>query len=403
MFEAITYRNAIGPGPLIDIGALAEGLIFYGRVVIAANSATIEELLTRIPPFILLSLLRDGRLEIHYMEDHTGVSSDTLSNGRSVHGLIRFSSPAHIIEKVGPQKFRAAAGNTSQAKIGASQFTRLLNPLSHSGFDQESLLQTFSEGDTIQDAVKALIREVAPTFESPNDFRFKVERERNGQFSVDTNIDFSSLNKIYHRVVPPEHSTITEAYILALVQGAYLASFLAASLNTEIAVHPIEKAVQASAIDSVVRKYTQSQLQIERFADLTLSGGHAIREAVNSGAVPFASVVKLLDSADKFRHWLHQQPADANLVRAYYQETIKDSWIAKLPGKSMRWGIFTGIGLGIDALGAGGLGTATGVAVSAIDSFLADKLVGGWKPHQFVERDLKTLFNPVEKVGSGKG
>lgn len=397
MFEAITYRNTIGPGPLIDIGALAEGLIFYGRVVIAANSATLEDLLTRIPPFILLSLLRDGRLEIHYMEDTTAVSTDTLSNGRSIHGLIRFSSSDHAIEKIGPQKFRAAAGTSSQAKIGASQFTRLLRPLSQSGFDQESLLQTFSEGDTIQNAVRALIHEVAPTFATPTDFRFKVERERNGYFSVDTNINFSNLNNIYHQIVPPEHSTVTDAYILALVQGAYLASFLAASLNTEIAVHPIEKVVQASAIESVVSRYNQSQLQIESFSDLTLSGSHAIREAVNSGAVPFASVVKLLDSADKFRHWLHKQPADENLVRAYYQETIKDSWVEKLPGKSMRWGIFTGLGLGIDALGAGGLGTATGVAVSAIDSFLADKLVAGWKPHQFVERDLKTLFGPVAK------
>ncbi|RTY02762.1 hypothetical protein EJ576_05505 [Pseudomonas sp. C 49-2] len=397
MFEAITYRNAIGPGPLIDIGALAEGLIFYGRVVVAANSATLADLLSSIPPFILLSLLRDGRLEIHYMEDNTAVSTDTLSNGRSLHSLIRFSSPDHALEKVGPQKFRDAAGSTSQAKIGASQFTKLLIPLSQSGFDQESLLQTFSHGDTIQETVKALIHEVAPNFSCPSDFRFKVERERNGHFSVDTNIDFTGLNKIYHQVIPPEHSTVTEAYILAIVQGAYQATFLAASLNTEIAVHPIEKVVQASAIEAVVRKYEQSQRSLESFKDLTLSGSHAIREAVNSGKVPFAAVVKLLDSADKFRHWLHQQPADVNLVRAYYQETIKDSWVEKLPGKSMRWTIFTGLGLGIDALGAGGLGTAAGVTVGAIDTFLADKLVGGWKPHQFVERDLKSLFDPTGK------
>ena len=88
---------------------------------------------------------------------------------------------------------------------------------------------------------------------------------------------------------------------------------------------------------------------------------------------------------------------NGNLVRAYYQETIKDSWVEKLPGKSMRWTIFTGLGLGIDALGAGGLGTAAGVTVGAIDTFLADKLVGGWKPHQFVERDLKSLFDPTGK------
>lgn len=88
--------------------------------------------------------------------------------------------------------------------------------------------------------------------------------------------------------------------------------------------------------------------------------------------MPFTAVVKLIDSADKFRHWLHQQPPDTNLVRAYYQETIKDTWVEKLRTKSTRWSIFTGIGLGSDALGAGGLGTAASVVVSAVDAFLVD-------------------------------
>jgi hypothetical protein len=70
-----------------------------------------------------------------------------------------------------------------------------------------------------------------------------------------------------------------------------------------------------------------------------------------------------------------------DLLRAYYQETIKDSWAERLPAKSARWGIFTGVGLAVDVIGGGGLGTLAGVAVSAVDSFLADKLIKGWKPH----------------------
>lgn len=393
MFDSITYKNAIGPGPLIDIGALAEGLLFYGRVAIVGNSGTIKDLLARVPPFILLSLLRDGRLEFHYLGDQTGVSALPMNNGRSLHNLIRFSSPDHTIERIGPQAFKDAAGSTGQARVGASQFARLLRPLDHGAFDQESVLQAFSDHQAIEISVKSLIRAVVPSFTFSNEPRFRIERE-NGGFYVDTNIDFVGLNEHYHKIVPASHSTLTEAYILSLLQGAYEATFFAGALNTEIAVHPIERVVQASAVEAIVHRHTKSASQIESFIDLTLADGHAIREAVNSGFVSFSSVVKLLDSADKFRHWLQQQPADANLIRAYYQEAIKDSWVEKLPGKSMRWGIFTGIGLGIDALGAGGLGTALGVAVSAVDSFLLDKLVNGWKPHQFVEGDLKVLFSP---------
>ena len=400
MFDAIAYKNAIGPGPLIDIGALAEGLLFYGRVAIVGNSGTVKDLLARIPPFILLSMLRDGRLEFHYLADQIGVSTQEL-NGRPRHGLMAFSSPDNTIEKIGPSVFRGAAGNTSQAKIGASRFTALLRSLDHSGFHQDSVLQTFSDRQAINISVSSLIREVVPSFALPPDLRFTIEREKDGIY-VDTNINFTELNQIYHQVVPASHSTLTEAYILSLLQGAYEATYFAALLNAEVAVHPIERAVQARAVDAVLSRQVRSQYQIESFAELTLADGHAIREAVNSGAVPFTAVLKLLDSADKFRHWLHQQPPDTNLVRAYYQETIKDTWAEKLPAKSTRWSIFTGIGLGIDALGAGGLGTAASVAVSAVDAFLVDKLAKGWKPHQFVERDLKSLFVPAndKEVGA---
>ncbi|MBP5085991.1 hypothetical protein HUS91_10890, partial [Pseudomonas chlororaphis] len=156
--------------------------------------------------------------------------------------------------------------------------------------------------------------------------------------------------------------------------------------------------VQASAVEAVVKNYNQSRRSLESFTDMTLTGSHTIREAVNLGVVPFIEVVKLLDSADKFRHWLREQPADANLVKAYYQETIKDSWIERLPGKTIRWSIFTSIGLGIDIIGAGGVGTVAGITAGAIDTFIVDKLIGGWTPHQFVERDLKSLFEQTTKA-----
>ncbi|MGH8785670.1 MAG: hypothetical protein ACREYA_11370 [Cupriavidus necator] len=308
---------------------------------------------------------------------------------------MRFSSPDHTIEKVGPAAFREAAGGTAQSRVGASQFTKLLRPLDHSGFDQASVLQALADNLATTTSVEALIRTITPEFNYSSDLHFNIERESEG-FYVDTNIDFFRLNELYHKVVPPAHSSITEAYILALLQGAYEATYFAGALNSEVAVHPIERVVQAKAVEAIVRRHKHSASQIEAFTDLTLADGHAIREAVNSGAVSSASVAKLLDSADKFRHWLQKQPADASLIRAYYQETVKDSWAEKLPAKSMRWGVFTGLGLTADALGAGGLGTAAGMAISAVDSFLTDKLIQGWKPHQFVEGDLASLFGPTE-------
>lgn len=398
MFDAITYKNktSFNPGPLIDIGALAEGLLFYKRVAIVANAATVRSILETIPPYILLSLLCDGRIEFYYLADQIAVSTTPMSNGRSLHGLLTWSYPDHALEKFIPKAFKEAAGNTSQAKFGANQFLKHVRSLDHSEFNHESVLEAFSDNGTTESTVKSLIQKVVPNFNFQNALRFRIERDIRG-FYVDSNIDFENLNKCYHENVSHENTSLEVATILAHLQGTFETTYYAALLNTEIAVNPIERALQSTALESLVRRYTHSISQIESFADLVLANGHGIREAINSGSVPFSSVVELLDSADKFRHWLHNQPADANLVRSYYQETIKDSWVEKLPAKSIRWGIFTGSGLIIDAFGMGGFGTAAGVAVSAIDAFLVDKLLKKWKPHQFVEGDFKLLFNSEQK------
>ena len=391
MFDSITFKNTVGPGPLLDIGAIAEALLFYGRVSIVGNSATLKALLSGIPPFVVLGLLRDKRLEFHYLADQAGISSTPTSTGRSLHDLMRFSSPQNTIEKVGPETFRAAAGNTGQARVGSSQFTQLLRPLSHDGFDQKAVLASLLDNHATERSVSALLSLAAPGYTTGEPLRFRIEQQSQG-FFVDTNLDFDELNAIYRTTVPPDHSSLSEAYLLALMHGAYEATWYAATLNSEVAVAPIERVVQSTAVEAVVRRRTKSEGEIGRFVDLTMSDARTIREAVNSGRVSFAQVVKLLDSADKFRHWLQQQPVDAELVRTYYQAVVKDSWADKLPGKSARWAVFTGLGLAADAFGTAPWGTLGGVAISAVDSFLCERLIAGWKPHQFVEGELKTLF-----------
>lgn len=59
----------------------------------------------------------------------------------------------------------------------------------------------------------------------------------------------------------------------------------------------------------------------------------------------------------------------------------------------MRWSLFTGAGLLLDALYGGGLGTASGLALSAGDAFLLDKLVKGWKPNQFIDNTLQEFVD----------
>ena len=42
-------------------------------------------------------------------------------------------------------------------------------------------------------------------------------------------------------------------------------------------------------------------------------------------------------------------------MKEYYKEVTADSWVDKLPAKTTRWSLFTGVGMAIDVLGGGGM------------------------------------------------
>jgi hypothetical protein len=50
------------------------------------------------------------------------------------------------------------------------------------------------------------------------------------------------------------------------------------------------------------------------------------------------------------------------------------------------------LGLLADSIATGGVGTAIGLTVGALDTFCLDKLFSGWKPNQFIEEEVKKSF-----------
>jgi hypothetical protein len=392
LFESIAYKNRIGPGPLIDVGALAEGLIFYRKVAVVGTIATIRDLLSQIPPLIVLSLLQEGRLELHVVSGLVSVYSQQLATGENRYAFSTLS-PVVDVEKSALTSFIDLAGGSTQAKFGARQFVKQIKLLDVSSFDQNSVLNDAMKGNILQRSVETMLKELVPTTALPSALTFAVHHESDG-LAIETNLDFAELNRAYHKVVPVEHSSLSEAYVLSLFQGMHEASFFAATLNSEIALTSVERAVHATAIQDLLDRCVVNQSQVSAFTEMTFKHAHAIRDAVNAGRVPFAEVVRLARSADKFRDWLHKLPEDSSVVSEFYSALVSKTWVEKIPAKTTRWGIFTGAGLAVDLMGGGGAGTAVGIGLSAFDQFLLDKILNGWKPHQFVEDEFKKVFAP---------
>jgi hypothetical protein len=391
MLDSILFKNSGSHDQAIDIGALAESLIFYGKVRILGDAGVVQYLVRKVPPLILLELIQSKRIEFHFIDDTLGVRTQKTYLGE-IHDLVRFSLADTSYEEKAIQSFRQAA-RSPQARLAGYKFGRIISKFQHNSFNQESVIQALAGNNATESAVKTLIRNLAPEYDQVDRLGFKINLKRSNIFTIDTNIDFVAVNKSYNLRIPSSHSTLTPAFIVGQLQSAYTSAFYGAAFNSEVSTTPLEAVLGIHALEGVVNRNSSGTENVGHFVELTLENTFAIREAVNSGRVNFYEILNLLESADKFRHWIASVPDDKDLKRAYYQEVVKDSKFEKLPLKTSRWACFTGAGLGIDLLGAGGMGTLAGVALGAADTFLLDRLIGGWKPNHFVEGDLKKLFS----------
>ena len=116
----------------------------------------------------------------------------------------------------------------------------------------------------------------------------------------------------------------------------------------------------------------------------------AIRDAINSGRRSFDEFEGLLERAARFRGWLKNQPHDKKLVKAYFDEVTRDSWVASEPGKAARWFFLNAIGMTASLLtGSDVSGTILAGALSMADTFWLENFAKGWRPDQFVNGALK--------------
>jgi hypothetical protein len=236
------------------------------------------------------------------------------------------------------------------------------------------------------------------SLEKPIEF---VAKEEGEWFRVLTNIDFVLANRYYHTRVSPDHSSLTPAYLISHVVTARQIVTLSAQYQTELALDSLQSALVGSRMEALIRKSKKSESAMQAFESLVLDDGRAIREVINSGERTFKDLLPVLDEAGKWREWLRGKPNDADLIKEYYQAIVRKTWADKLPTKVARWSVFTGLGVGVDFLGAGGLGTAVGVALSAFDAAIMEGILAGWRPHHFVEGPLRSLASSVNK-GKGK-
>ena len=153
MFDRVIFKNQSGYGSLIDIGALAEALLFYGHVSIIGNTGTIKYLLSKIPPLVFLQLVRSKRITFYYLLNSVAVQTHTREGLLPLHDLITYSSPQHTIERTPSKVFYELTKN----KVASSRFAKEILPIDHGLFNQSAVLESFGNREITENAVIAVI------------------------------------------------------------------------------------------------------------------------------------------------------------------------------------------------------------------------------------------------------
>jgi len=391
MFEKALIRR-LQANKEVDIGLLAETLLFYGKTHLIVDRGSMINLIKGVGPDALLRLIKDEYLTASFFRDDFGAQS--AASGGNISHLLQFHVSGHVTE---PGKrwdkedhfrnaFEQAGYDKDAAKQWAKKFAHFIpgEKLVLSGIALNVIdmaTEDLRNGNYTNRVATLVMKDWFPDFNIPDDWEFLVSPGPNG-LEIDTNFDFTKVTQNHPR------GQFGRNNILVEMVEARADMVFSAKYSSEFITGPLRSNILKTKFDLLTIKRDHSEADLKLFQELELEGGQ-LRKAMNAGHQSFSSFIDLLDQSRKFKTWLAGVDPEAGLVKEYYRAVTADSWLDKLAPKSMRFAFMTGTGLLSDLLITGGIGTAAGIALGAADTFLLDRVVKGWRPNQFIENDLK--------------
>lgn len=406
MFESIVVRGLEKKGGTIDVGLLAEILLFYQNAHLLLDWGSLGSLLRAINADNFFYLLDNNFIRTTYFRQSLGTHSDSTT-GLTVHDFIAFEMIGNRErgkfknkEEIIIELFERALGKSRHARQLAKRFLSVspikkLSPgYGHSKGIPGLAREDLDDEIYVMSAIETALSELVPEFSRPARWYFRVIKIAKG-FVVDTDLDFEKINVEYHKTVSPKHSTITAAFLLSHLLQARADLCLSSNYNSGFVASSISSTIIRAKLGDLLGRRFDNFRDIEVFQDLLLGSVHAIRDAIDCGERTFDDFIPILEKSAKFKEWLRGVHPDVGLLAEYHRASMAGTWVDKLPTKTVRFVCFTGLGLAIDAAVPTGLGTATGIALGAADTFVIDKLLKGWKPHQFIDDHLSEFVDTL--------
>jgi hypothetical protein len=247
MFDNIVILRTANKDSLIDIGLVAESLLFYDKVHLLLTGGTLASLLKDLGAEGFDQLLDRPEIRASFWRQNFGTVSNT-SGGLRTHNFAVFEvgtkrgnfKASESIEKIIERSVGSEFATRKRIKniVSRVSFPRIDDTIMPDQFTEAARLD-LDDRSFLQNAIGIALRQLVPNVNLPIPWHFDVLRLNDGSFAIDTNLDFRAINLEYHKRVPPEHSSITPEYLLTFIFDAHAGTFFASRYMSELVHDPL--------------------------------------------------------------------------------------------------------------------------------------------------------------------
>lgn len=401
MFQKITIKdNSLGEQKL-DIGSLAEALLFYKEVHLLSDKNTFPELLKFCGIENVIKLIKEERLQLSVRENIIGSMMFPIDKDEK-YNVDVFSSDSVTQRTIIYQGLQEILRNSTKSIKYTDIFLELTNPHRYDKSVVDEIRTDFENTEYLKKGFITCLGEYLPDY-TINIDGLVVELIKDSSFgpfdayTLNTNLNFDELNAEFKKLNPNIGYSISPGSIILNIAEARGDIHLSSNLDSELMTRGIYSRLIQLKMEDIYKTYFLKQENIGVFQDFYLEDFKPVGNTIKEGHKSFSEFIEVLVKADKFKDWLSKVDEDRGVIKEYYSTISKETWIDKLPSKWARFAIFEGAAMLLDAVATGGIATIAATALGAADTFLLDKVVKGWKPNHFVDKEMKEFLEKKEK------
>lgn len=372
--------------------------MYYQKVHLFLDRGTVFNLVSQIGPEPTMRLLRRPEISAVYCEEGLGTHSESFGVTQR-HNFIAFSFAGN--QEIG--RLRKPADRLAHElqtkyeipKRQASQFAKqfidhvpirsLVGNHYLPGGVIAAARNDLRDSDYVRAAIRAAVKALPGGYDAGEQLQFELIDTESGFFAI-SNLDLDRVNASRASLTPPV-DPLTIPFLLSKLLDARADLSLASFYGGDFVTSESTSAIIRTRHSELLRRASIAGDDRERFQDLILPDMPKLAEVIDSGERSFEEFTRLLDRAERFKKWLHSVNPDEGLIRAYLKDVSADGWIQRIPAKIVRY---------LLATAAGALSPGAGVAAGFADSFIIDKLLGGWLPSHFVKERLKPFVGEAK-------